>query len=90
MSHNIYRGSFLFTLVCAPEYVEGAGVSVALVDVHHPEVNIQSTGSPAMSTWLSPSVKIQNKCCYIAHLLLMIQFPKNVRRAGEKEHKSDF
>ena len=48
MSHNIYRGSFLFTLVCAPENVEGAGVRVALVDVHHPEVNIQSTGSPAM------------------------------------------
>ena len=89
MSHNIYRGRFLFTLVCAPENIEGAGVCVALVDVHYPEVNIQSTCSPAMSRWLIPSVKIQNKCCS-AHLLLMIQFPKNVRRAGKKEHKSYF
>lgn len=49
MSHNIYRGRFLFTLVCAPENIEGAGVCVALVDVNYPEVNIQSTCSPAMS-----------------------------------------
>ena len=47
-TQNIYRSCFLFTLVSAPENVEGACVCVALVDVHYPEVNIQATCSPAM------------------------------------------
>ena len=44
---DIYRSCLLFTLVCSPEDVEGAGVCVALVDVDDPQVNVESTGSPA-------------------------------------------
>ena len=45
---NIYRSCFFLALVCAPENVKGAGVCVALVNVHHPEVNIQAACPPAM------------------------------------------
>ena len=44
---DIYRSCLLFTLVCSPEDVEGAGVCVALVDVDDPQVNVESTGPPA-------------------------------------------
>ena len=41
-----HRGGFLLALVRAPEDVEGAGVGVALVDVHHPQVDVQAARAP--------------------------------------------
>lgn len=43
-----YRGRLLLALVRPAEDVEGAGVGVTLIDVHHPEVNVKATRPPTM------------------------------------------
>ena len=48
---RLYRCCFFLALVSSTEDVERAGVGVALINVHHPQVNVKAAGASAMSTF---------------------------------------